>query len=63
MFIDSPGLGSSSLQRSEMHGSTYASPEHCAPLERQTLVSRAVYRHLAPPEPEHSFEILKLGHH
>lgn len=28
-------------------------PVHCAPLERQTLVGREVYKHLAPLEPEH----------
>jgi hypothetical protein len=27
-------------------------PVHCAPLERQTILSREVYKHLAPPEPE-----------
>jgi hypothetical protein len=28
-------------------------PGHCAPLERQTVASREVYKHLAPAEPEH----------
>ena len=31
-------------------------PVHCAPLERQTVVGREVYKHLAPPEPEHHLE-------
>jgi len=26
---------------------------HRAPLERQTFLGREVYKHLAPPEPEH----------
>jgi hypothetical protein len=28
-------------------------PVHCAPLERQTVVRRKGYKHLAPLEPEH----------
>lgn len=36
-----------------MFGSTYSSTRHCAPLERQTVVSREVYKDLAPLEPEH----------
>jgi hypothetical protein len=34
-----------------MYGSTYH--EHCAPLERQTLIGLEVYKHLAPLEPVH----------
>ena len=30
---------------------------HCAPLERQAVVGREVYRHLAPPEPEHTLNV------
>ncbi len=33
---------------------------HCAPLELQTVVSREVYKHWAPPEPEHrNYSILR----
>jgi len=32
-------------------------PVHCAPLERQTVVGREVYRHLAPPEPERTLNV------
>ena len=28
-------------------------PVHCAPLEPQTAPGSEVYKHLAPPEPEH----------
>jgi hypothetical protein len=28
-------------------------PVHCAPLERQTVIGREAYKHLAPLEPEH----------
>jgi hypothetical protein len=29
-------------------------PVRCAPLERKTVVSGEIYKHLAPTEPEHS---------
>jgi hypothetical protein len=35
-------------------------PAHCAPLERQTVVGREVYRHLAPMEPEHRWVELRV---
>ena len=36
-----------------MYGSTCTHlPVHCAPLERETMVCREVYKHLAPLEPE-----------
>jgi len=52
MFIAFFSLKGSSLQRSEIYRSTYLYA-HCAPLERQTLVGRQVYKHLAPLEPKH----------
>ena len=35
-----------------MYGLLYSSSIHCTPLERQTVVSGEVYKHLVPPEPE-----------
>ena len=35
-------------------------PLHCAPLERQTVVAREVYKHLAPLEPEEDRVALKF---
>ena len=34
-------------------------PVHCAPLERETVVNRQAYKHLAPSEPERpQFELV-----
>lgn len=52
MFIAPMHLESFSLQRSEMYGSTYSSPAHCAPLEHQTMLGCEIYKRLAPPEPD-----------
>jgi hypothetical protein len=53
MFIDSrKSILDLSLQRSDMNGSTCSLAQHCAPLERETLVDREVYKHLAPLEPK-----------
>lgn len=35
-------------------------PFHCAPLERQTVFGREVYKHLAPLEPEEDGVMLKF---
>jgi hypothetical protein len=53
MFIELPNLrvlrcnGAKYVVRRRIH-----LPVHCAPLERQTMISREVYKHLAPPEQE-----------
>jgi hypothetical protein len=53
MFIDSrKSILVLSLQRSDMNGSPCSFAQYCAPLERETLVDREVYRHLAPLEPK-----------
>jgi len=52
MFIELLALKILRSSRSEMFVSTYLAV-YCAPLERQTVVSRDVYKHLAPLEPEH----------
>jgi len=55
MFIELVGRRDFSLQWSDMNGSSFSFALHCAPLERETLVGREVYKHLAPMEPEAMF--------
>ena len=57
MFIALLQSKDSSLQRSEIDVRPTLPLQHCAPLERPTLVGREVYKHLAPLEPETMIEL------
>jgi hypothetical protein len=52
MVIALLDLEGSSLQRSEMHGSTYSSTSTLRFAGAPNRVGREVYKHLAPLEPE-----------
>jgi hypothetical protein len=52
MFIDSTGYKVLRSNGAKSKVRPTDLPVHCAPLERQTIVARAVYKHLAPLEPD-----------